>query len=223
MEANDRRGAAIWLSSPVHPALARLADIATMVAGASISQRSAGVFMVWTIAIIVVGLLVVAVAAVLIFAATRPDAFRIQRSAIIKARPEKVSALINDFHNWGSWSPWEKMDPTMTRTHSGAANGKGAIYEWEGNKKVGKGRMEIAEASPPSKVSIKLDFLKPFEAHNTAEFTLDGQGDSTNVTWAKLGSQPFMIKVMSVFLSMDKMVGKDFETGLANMKSIAEK
>ncbi len=175
-----------------------------------------------TVVLIVVGVVVVVVAALLGFAATKPDAYRVQRIASIKAAPEKIFALINDFHRWGSWSPWEKLDPGMKKTHSGAANGQGAVYEWEGNKKVGKGRMEITQTSPPSKVTIKLDFLKPFEAHNTAEFTLDGQGDSTNVTWAMHGRQPYMFKVMTLFLSMDKMVGKDFETDLANLKSITE-
>jgi carbon monoxide dehydrogenase subunit G len=178
--------------------------------------------LVLTVVLIVVGLFVVVVAALLGFAATKPDAFRVQRSASIKAPAEKIFALINDFHRWGSWSPWEKLDPALKRTYSGAANGQGAVYEWEGNKKVGKGRMEITQTSPPSKVTIKLDFLKPFEAHNTAEFTLDGQGDSTNVTWTMDGQQPYMFKVMTLFLSMDKMVGKDFETGLANLKSITE-
>src|SRR5206468_3186084 len=149
-------------------------------------------------------------------------AFRIERGTTIKAPPEKIFALINDFHNWGSWSPWEKMDPTMKRTHSGPPSGLGAVYEWEGNKKVGKGRMEIVESSSPSKTVIKLDFFKPFEAHNTAEFTLEPQGDSTNVTWAMHGRQPYMLKVMCLFMDMDKMVGKDFETGLANMKAAAE-
>jgi hypothetical protein len=176
-----------------------------------------------TIVIIVVVVLVVGVAALLGFAAIKPDAFRVQRAAGIKAPPEKIFPLINDFHNWGSWSPWEKLDPALKRTYSGVASGRGAVYEWEGNKKVGQGRMEIMESSPPSKITIKLDFLKPFEAHNTAEFMLEGQGNSTTITWAMHGRQPYMIKVMSLFFSMDKMIGKDFETGLANLKSITEK
>jgi hypothetical protein len=176
-----------------------------------------------TIAIVVAVVLVVVVAALLALAASKPDTFRIQRTANIKASPDKVFVLINDFHSWVAWSPWEKMDPELKRTYSGAANGEGAVYEWEGNKKVGQGRMEITQTTPPRRVMIQLDFIKPFEAHNTAEFTLDAQGDGTNVTWAMHGRQPFMFKVMSLFFSMDKMVGKDFETGLANMKSIAEK
>jgi uncharacterized protein YndB with AHSA1/START domain len=136
-----------------------------------------------TIAIVAVILL----AALLGFAATRPDTFRVQRAKSIQAPPEKIFALINDFQKWGSWSPYEKMDPTMKRTHSGAANGKGAVYAWAGKGKVGEGRMEITDTSAPSKVTIKLDFFKPFKGHNVAEFTLEAKGDSTNVTWATHG------------------------------------
>jgi uncharacterized protein YndB with AHSA1/START domain len=175
--------------------------------------------MLKTIAIIVV----VAIAAVLGLAATKPDTFRVQRSATIKAPPDKVFALINDFRNWSQWSPWEKLDPAMKRTHSGPPSGKGAVYEWDGNKEVGAGRMEITEPTPPSKLVIKLDFIRPFEGHNTAEFTLQPQGDGTNLTWAMHGPAPFISKVMQVFFSMDGMIGKDFETGLANLKAVAEK
>lgn len=168
---------------------------------------------------LVVGVLI---AALLAYAATLPDTFRVERSANIKASPEKIIALINDFHSWEAWSPWEKMDPTMKRTFSGEAKGKGAVYAWEGNDKVGSGRMEIMNVSP-SKITIRLDFLKPFEAHNMAEYTLETKGDSTNVTWAMAGPSPYMVKVMHVFMSMDSMVGKDFEKGLANMKAAAEK
>ena len=166
---------------------------------------------------------VVLIVALLVFATTKPDTFRVQRSASIKAPPEKIFPLINDLHRWGAWSPWEKMDPAMKRNFSGAANGKGAVYEWEGNHNVGKGRMEITETSPPSQVVIKLDFIKPFEAHNIAEFMMGSKDDSTNVTWAMHGPTPYMAKVIHIFFSMDSMVGKDFETGLANLKAIAEK
>jgi uncharacterized protein YndB with AHSA1/START domain len=165
---------------------------------------------------------VVVVAAVVGFAMTKPDSFSVQRTTSIKAPPEKIFTLINDFHSWGPWSPWEKLDPTMKRTHSGAPSGKGAVYEWDGNRQVGKGRMEITDASP-SKITIKLDFLKPIEGHNIAEFTLEPQGDTTNVTWAMRGPAPFISKVIQVFISMDSMIGKEFDTGLANLKSIAEK
>ena len=171
------------------------------------------------IAIAVVAL----IAIVLAYAATRPDSFRVQRSTSIKAPPEKIFPLVNDLHNWSTWSPWEKLDPAMKRTHGGAASGKGAVYEWQGNGEVGAGRMEIIESSPPSKVVIQLDFMKPFESHNTAEYTLERKGDSTNVTWAMYGPSPYISKLMQVFFSMDSMVGKDFETGLANLKRIAEK
>jgi hypothetical protein len=166
---------------------------------------------------------VVLLAALLGFAATKPDTFRVERATSIKAPPEKIFPLINDLRSWGAWSPWEKLDPTMKRTYSGAANGLGAVYEWEGDGKVGAGRMEITESSPSSRVILKLDFLKPFEAHNVAEYTLEAKGDSTNITWAMHGPSPFVSKVMQVFFSMDRMVGKDFETGLANLKAIAEK
>jgi uncharacterized protein YndB with AHSA1/START domain len=171
---------------------------------------------------IAIGVAVV-VAAVLGFAMTKPDSFRVQRTMKIKAPPEKIFPLINDFHSWASWSPWEKLDPAMRRTNSGAAMGQGAVYEWEGNAKVGKGRMEITEVSPPTKVTVKLDFLKPIEGHNIAEFTLEPQGDSTSVTWVMRGPTPFLSKVIQVFISMDSMIGKEFETGLGNLKSIAEK
>lgn len=170
----------------------------------------------------ILGVLVLLVVIVLIVAATRPDSFRLERSTLVMAPADKVFPLIDDFHNWGSWSPWEKLDPMLKRSHSGAAKGKGSIYEWEGNPKVGTGRMEILEAVPSSRLLIKLDFLKPFEAHNQAEFTLGAEGSATKVTWAMTGPQAFPMKVMGLFVSMDSMVGKDFEKGLSSMKAIAE-
>jgi uncharacterized protein YndB with AHSA1/START domain len=178
--------------------------------------------MVKTIAIVIVVLVVVPLAAILIFAATKPDTFRIQRATSIKAPPERIFPLIADFHGWGAWSPYEKLDPAMKRTFSGAANGKGAVYEWDSDGKAGKGRMEITDAPAPSKVAIKLDFFKPFEAHNIAEFTLEPRGDSTDITWAMYGPNLYIAKVMSIFFNMDRMIGKDFETGLANLKARAE-
>ena len=174
--------------------------------------------MLKTIVIVVVVLIV----ALLAYAATRPDSFRLERSIIIKAPPEKVFALINDFHQWGAWSPWEKIDADLKRNYSGSAAGVGTVYGWEGNK-TGTGRMEILESSSPAKIVIKLDFFKPFEAHNTAEFTLQAKGDATEVSWAMFGPSPYISKVMGIFFSMDQMVGKDFETGLANLKAVAEK
>ena len=163
------------------------------------------------------------IAAILAYAATKPDTFSVQRSARVNAPPAKIYAIVNDFHRWIDWSPWEKLDPAMTRTLSGAASGLGAVYEWRGNGKVGAGRMEITESVPASKVGIKLDFIKPFEGHNIAEFTLVPQRDSTQVTWTMHGPTPFVSKLMQVFVSLDTMIGKDFESGLANLKTLAEK
>jgi hypothetical protein len=176
---------------------------------------------------IIAAAIALAVVVVLILAMRKPDAFRVQRMATIKAPADKIFSLINDFHRWGSWSPWENKDPAMKRTFSGADSGKGAIYAWDGNKNVGCGRMEILDTSVPSKIVIKLDFFKPFEAHNTAEFTMLPQGDATNIgttiTWTMFGPAPFMSKMMQVFMNMDNMIGKDFETGLANLKKLTEK
>ena len=165
----------------------------------------------------------VAIAALLIFAATRPDTFRVERTARIEAPAEKIFPLIDDFHRWEAWSPYEKLDPGMKRTFGGAPAGQGATYAWEGNDKAGAGRMEIAESTPSSKIAIKLDFIKPFEGHNVAEFTLQPQGDATQVTWAMHGPSPYIAKLMGIFFNMDQMIGKDFETGLANLKTASEK
>jgi uncharacterized protein YndB with AHSA1/START domain len=166
--------------------------------------------------------LVVVVGVLLIYAATRPDSFRTERSASIKAPPEKIFALLNDLHQWTGWSPWEKIDPALKRSYSGAPSGKGAAYAWEGNNKVGSGRMEIIESVPASRIAIKLDFLKPFEAHNTAEFKLERAGDSTTVTWAMFGPSPYVSKLMGIFFNMERMVGGQFEQGLANLKALSE-
>lgn len=167
--------------------------------------------------------IVAAIAGLLIFAATRPDTFRVERSTSIKAPPDRIFALINDLAVWRTWSPYEAKDPNMKRTLGSVTSGKGAVYEWDGDKNVGQGRMEIIESTPPSRLLIKLDFLKPFEAHNTADFTLEPQGDDTRVTWAIYGPMPYVSKLMSVFFSMDSMIGKDFEVGLASLKTVAEK
>jgi hypothetical protein len=170
------------------------------------------------------GLAVIAIAVILILAAMKPSTFIVERSVTINATPEKIAPLINDFHNWNEWSPWAKMDPTMKTTFSGAPSGVGSVYEWEGNSKVGKGRMEMRVAQAV-KTSIKLDFLKPFEGHNTADFVLQPEGSSaTRVTWVMYGPLTFIPgKLMSVFTSMDSMIGDDFQRGLANLKAAAEK
>ena len=172
---------------------------------------------------IAVVVLLVVVAGILIYAATKPNDFRVERRLAIKAPAEKIYAQIADLKAWQTWSPYEKKDPDQKRTLSGAPSGKGAVYEWDGNKNVGAGRMEVIEANAPSKVGIKLDFLKPFEGHNTAEFTMVPAGDTTTVTWAMYGPSPFMMKVMGTFMNMDKMIGDDFAVGLANLKALVEK
>ena len=172
-----------------------------------------------TIAVI----LAIAIAAILVLAATKPNTLRVQRSVGINAPPERIFPLISDFHQWLTWSPYEQKDPAMKRTYSGAERGKGAAYAWDGNKNVGSGRMEILDASAPSKIVIKLDFFKPFEGHNTAEFTMLPQGDGTHVTWLMHGPANFMSRLIQVFMNLDNMIGKDFEAGLANLKTITEK
>ncbi len=163
------------------------------------------------------------IAVILVLAAMRPDTSRVERSIAIKASPEVVYGLLDNFHNWPSWSPWEKLDPAMNRGFTGPDKGKGAGYTWQGNKKVGKGAMEILESQASTKLIIKLDFFEPFEAHNTAQFDLSHNGGETTVTWAMFGPSPFMMKIMHLFMNMDKMVGKDFEEGLSHLKANAEK
>jgi len=160
---------------------------------------------------------VVLVGAVLALAAMRPDTFRVQREAAIQAPPEKVYALISDFKAWPAWSPWEKKDPQMKRTFGDKT------YAWQGNKEVGEGKMTLVEAVPASRVKLSLDFIKPFEAHNTVDFNLQPKDKGTTVTWSMQGDTPYFFKIVHVFVDMDRMVGKDFEAGLANLKAAAEK
>lgn len=166
--------------------------------------------------------MVAGISAALLYASTKPDTFRVERSISIKAPADKIFAQINDFRRFNAWSPYEKKDPNMQRTYSETTHGKGAVYAWHGNKEIGKGRMEILESSAPGKVMIQLDFEEPFEAHNLVEFTMTPKGDTTDVTWAMHGPNPFFGKVMHLFFDMDGMVGKDFEAGLATLKAIAE-
>jgi len=167
-------------------------------------------------------LLVLLVVGALAWAASRPDAFRIERSARIGAAPERVFALVDDLQQGCGWSPWENVDPGLKRSYSGPAGGKGAVYAWEGNSKVGVRRMEITESVPHARIVLKLDFLKPFEAHNTAEFTFKPGGDGTTVTWAMFGPSPFLSRLMGLVFNMDRMVGGQFEQGLANLRKLAE-
>ncbi len=162
-------------------------------------------------------------AAPLAYAATRPDTFRVERSARLGAPPEDVYPHLADFRRWAAWSPWERLDPEMSRTHGGAQHGVGATYGWEGNKKVGRGKMEIIETVVPSRVVIQLDFIAPWEAHNVTELTLAPDGGGTRLTWEMHGPLNYMMKLMGVFMSMDRMVGRDFERGLANLAEVVER
>jgi hypothetical protein len=173
--------------------------------------------------IVIAVLIAIVIAVILILALTKPSTFNVRRSATMNAPAEKIFSVLSDFRQWRGWSPWENKDPGMKRTYEGSERGRGAVYAWNGNKNVGSGRMEILDDTTPSKILIKLDFFKPFEAHNTAEFTMLPQGNATNVNWVMQGPAPFMFKVMEVFVSCDKMIGKDFEAGLTNLKALVEK
>jgi hypothetical protein len=177
--------------------------------------------MLKTLAIIGV-VLVVAIAGILLYATTKPDSFRVQRVVLINAPSDKVFPLINDIKAWTAWSPYEKKDPAMKRSYGAVTAGKGATYAWDGDKNVGQGSIEMIE-SGPRKIVIKLDFLKPFEAHNMGEFLLEPKGDSTSVTWATYGPSPYISKVVGTFINIDDMIGRDFEKGLADLKAAAEK
>lgn len=171
---------------------------------------------------IVGAVVVVVIAAILIYAATKPDSFRVQRSAAMNAAPDKIFPYVTGLKRWREWSPYEERDPSMKRTYEGPESGKGAVYAWDGNKNVGSGRMEILEAMPARTV-IKLDFFTPFEGHNTAEITMEPRGHQTFVTWAMYGPSPYMSKLMSTFMDFDDMIGRDFAAGLAKLKAIVEK
>ena len=170
--------------------------------------------------ILVMALLVLLV--LVMFAATKPNEFTVRRSIAIKAEPADVFGLIDDFRNWPKWSPWEKLDPSMKKTMSGAESGPGSVYEWAGDKKVGSGRMEIISTAPYSTIDIKLSFFKPFRAENRTIFTLVPQNDGTYVTWEMSGVSNLVLKIMGIVMNMDKMIGRDFEKGLAAMKAEAE-
>jgi uncharacterized protein YndB with AHSA1/START domain len=161
-------------------------------------------------------------AAILIFAACKPDTIRVQRSIRINASPETIFPLINDFHHWNEWAPQDKEDLTITRTFSGPASGTGAVSNWDSKGSAGKGRMTIIQSVDPLRVAIQVDFVKPFSAHNRNEFTL-APGASTTVTWTMQGSNLYIMKLMGTFVNMDGIMGKHFESGLRNLKDAAEK
>jgi uncharacterized protein YndB with AHSA1/START domain len=175
------------------------------------------------LALVVVCAVAISLASVLGYAATKPDTFHISRTASIKAPPEKIFPLINDLRRNVSWSPFEK-DPAVKRSFGEIVSGQGAVYAWDGNRDVGAGSIEITEATEPTKVEMRLNMVRPFEVHNTVEFTLEPAGNAgmTNVTWAMYGPQPLLAKIVSTFIDCEKMVGGDFEKGLANLKAVAE-
>lgn len=158
----------------------------------------------------------------LVIVAIQPSDFRITRSINIAAPADVVFAQVNDLHNMDAWSPWLEPDPAVKKTYEGPPSGEGAVFAWAGNNQVGEGRLTITESHPYDLVRIRLDFIKPFATTNTAEFTFEPEGDQTIVTWSMFGNQPFMGKAISLFMDMDKMIGDNFEKGLANMKNIAE-
>lgn len=161
--------------------------------------------------------LVVILAVLVVVIATRPAEFRLSRSRTIQAPPELAHSYVNDFHRWQAWSPWEKLDPGMKRAHSGAPSGTGAVYHWAGNRDVGEGRMTITDSQPARTVTIRLEFLKPFAATHTTQFDLAPSGTGTHVTWTMTGHNNFLAKAFSLVMDMEKMVGPDFEKGLANL------
>lgn len=170
----------------------------------------------------IVGVVVLAVVVVLAIASTRPSTFRVERSIDIAAPAAAVAPLTSDFHNWKLWSPWEHLDPNMQVTFSGAPSGTGAMYDWQGNSKAGKGHMEVTSATP-DETRIHLVFYKPFPGDNQATFTFTPASAGTHVDWVMTGPVSFPGKIMTVFMSMDKAIGPEFERGLANMKAVAER
>ncbi len=162
------------------------------------------------------------VAVFLIIVALQPAEFRVSRSATIAASPSAVFPHVNDLHKWEAWNPWGKIDPAMKQTYEGAPAGVGAIYSWVGNSQVGEGRMTITESRPSDLVQIKLEFFKPFKGTNTAEFTFKPEGNQTAVTWSMWGKKNFLVKIFHLFMSMDNMIGGQFEKGLADMKAVVE-
>jgi carbon monoxide dehydrogenase subunit G len=170
----------------------------------------------------IIGILAVLIVVFVVLVAIKPNTFRIQRSIDIKASPDKVFALISDFHNWTLWAPQDKEDSTMKRSYGGSAKGEGAISEWNSSGSAGKGRMFITESKPPNRITINVDFARPFETHNVNEFTLEPAGDSTKVTWTMQGTNLLIMKMMGIFVNMDGVMGKHFDAGLNNLKALAE-
>lgn len=168
-------------------------------------------------------LVAVSVASLLLHAAAQPETFLVQRTASIDAPPEAVHSMIDDLRRFNAWNPYEKKDPDSKGTYLGPQRGPGAAYAFEGNRDVGKGSIEIVSSSPPTGITMRLDMLEPFEGHNTVEFTLVPRDGSTEVTWAMYGPSPFIARLIGLFVDMDAMIGRDFETGLADLKQVVER
>jgi len=171
------------------------------------------------IILLVLGIIIVVLGVIV---AMQPGEFRVARSAIMSAPPQAVFAQVDDLRKWEAWNPWQKVDPAMKITFTGPPTGPGASYSWVGNKDVGEGRLTITESRPNDLVRVKLEFMKPFTATNMASFTFKPEGDKTNVTWSMEGDKNYVVKAVHLFMDMDKMVGGQFEKGLADMKKIAE-
>jgi uncharacterized protein YndB with AHSA1/START domain len=172
--------------------------------------------------VIAVAIIVVFLVAVLLLAAAKPDRLVIERATHVDAEPQVLFALVNDFHHWSQWAPQDRSDPTMQRTYSGSPWGSGAISDWTSTGSAGKGRMQITEALPPTRITVQVEFDKPFKAHNINEFSFAPDGSGTRVTWVMHGTNVYMAKIMSVFVNMDRVMGAHFETGLRNLKAAAE-
>jgi hypothetical protein len=155
-------------------------------------------------------------------AAMKPDQLHVERTVTINASPERIFPLIEDFHAWHAWSPYEKRDPAMRKTYAGSPKGRGAVYQWNGNRNVGEGRMEILSASPAN-VAIKLDFDRPMKGHNIAQFTMKPKGAATDVTWSMEGDYSYVARVTGIFVNMDNMIGNEFQAGLTALKALAER
>ena len=180
--------------------------------------------MILKIGLIVTIAMVIVITGIFLYADTRPNVIQVTRSITIQAPAEKIFPLIDDFHHWPGWAPQDKEDPAMKRIYSGEQSGAGAISDWQGTGNTGKGRMTITESTAPNKVIVKVDFVRPFVAHNVNEFILEPSqaGTSTKVTWTMRGRNMFFMKLMDVFVSMDRMLGKHFEAGLQNLKIVSE-
>jgi uncharacterized protein YndB with AHSA1/START domain len=178
--------------------------------------------MIKKILLAVVIIVVVVVGALAVIVALQPSHYRVERSTTISAPAATVFAQVNDFHKWEAWSPWAKLDPAMKQAYEGALAGNGAVYTWSGNSEVGEGRMTITDSHPNDSIKIKLEFMKPFAATNATDFTFTPQANQTNVKWTMSGDNNFMGKAFGLFMNMDKMIGSDFEKGLAQLKAVAE-